>query len=164
MENLCGPRQNVDEGYCEQLVRQGADLGFNEDRTLSPLLLAARFGLWCVVDAILERGADANEKDRNGWTALMFAAQRGFADIVELLIEKGADIHAVSKKGETSFGLAQEKGNTGTQEVLIRTERARQQAETEAFAEEFQNEVARAHIVQAPIAVGHALRLVKRGM
>lgn len=165
MQELCRDRKDVDVALCESLVLQGADLGFNDDRSLSPLLRATHHGLPGVVTAILDRGVDANEKDRWDWTALMIASKAGYADLAELLIGRKADIHAVTKKGETPFSLAQKSGAKATEQVLIKAERKRQQeqAEAERLAAQFQAALAVAHIAQSPITVGRPLQLKNPG-
>ncbi|MEZ0225605.1 MAG: ankyrin repeat domain-containing protein [Alphaproteobacteria bacterium] len=165
LQELCCERKDLDVARCEKLISQGADLGFDKDRSLSPLLRATRHGLPGVVTAILDRGVDVNEKDAWGWTALMVASSVGWADMAQLLIDRKADIHAVSDKEETPFSLAQKSGAKATEEVLIKAERRRQQdlAALDSLAAQFQEALMNAHIVQEPIKVGHALRLVSKG-
>lgn len=164
MQELCKDRNAVDAALCESLVLQGADVGFNENGSFSPLLGATRHGLPAVVSAILDRGGDVNGKDNWGWTALMIASKAGYADLAELLIGRGADIHAVTKKGETPFSMAKDSGAKATEQVLIMAERKRQQAEADSLVAQFQDALEKAHIAQEPIRVGHALRLVRRDM
>lgn len=107
MEEL-GPPRGPDEVMAVSYVRQGAPLGFDEERRSSPLLRAAYVDAADVVTAILEKGVDINQQDCRGWSALMVAANRGNYKTVKLLCDNGADMHLYGKQGETAYRLAEE--------------------------------------------------------
>jgi hypothetical protein len=107
MEELGHPR-GPDEVIAASYVRQGAPLGFDEERRSSPLLRAAYVDATEVVEAILKQGVPIDQQDNRGWTALMVAANRGNYKTVKLLCDNGADMHRFGNNGETAFSLVNE--------------------------------------------------------
>jgi hypothetical protein len=61
---------------------------------MSPLHVAARYGLKEAVEILLEKGADLNELDGWGRTALHWAAYHGQVTVIQSLLDKGIDIDA----------------------------------------------------------------------
>lgn len=106
MDELCGPR-GPDEVMAVHYINQGAPLGFDEQRRMSPLLRAAYMDAADVVTAILKKGVDINQQNDHGWTALMMAANRGNYKTVKLLCDLGADMHRYGRFGETAFNLVE---------------------------------------------------------
>lgn len=82
---------------------------------VTPLMIAARNGMYDCVKVLLKYGADANVSAA-GRTALYEAASAGYADICELLLKSGSDINieVKDKNGSkhTALSIAAVKGRT----------------------------------------------------
>lgn len=76
------------------LIKNGANINISNNKGMSLLMWAAKYGQKEAAEILLNKGANVNAKDGGNSTALMIAAAEGYKDIVELLIEKGADINA----------------------------------------------------------------------
>jgi hypothetical protein len=87
-------RPLADDAIAEQLMR--GDLGVVEGlggrATAEQVDLAARYGRWDIVSALVERGA---EVPSSGTTLLHRAAGAGEIALVERLLDRGADPAAV---------------------------------------------------------------------
>ncbi|ETS85637.1 hypothetical protein PFICI_03662 [Pestalotiopsis fici W106-1] len=74
---------------------------------MTDLAVAAYFGLFSVVRALIKKGnVNINAKIRDIGTALHMASCAGYINVIELLLDHGADIHSTSKSGETPLMLA----------------------------------------------------------
>jgi ankyrin repeat protein len=69
------------------LLEHGAEVNVQDDRGMSPLMLASKAGEPGVVAELVEAGADRNLKDKQGLTALDYAGAMGYAQIVKILQE-----------------------------------------------------------------------------
>ena len=89
------------------LMDGGADPNISNNRSMTPLLLAAmnKEGAG-VITVLAEQGANLNLRSDEQMTALMFAAAYGWKDNVDLLLDHGADIDAQSKSGMTALHFA----------------------------------------------------------
>jgi ankyrin repeat protein len=82
--------------------------------SMSPLQLAARFGLASVVDSLsITVPDDITKADDKGATPLHAAAIGGVEGVVDFLLEKGASTAIVDAFGKTPMHYAKENGNGG---------------------------------------------------
>jgi ankyrin repeat protein len=109
----------------ELLIQRGADVnaataccdtvraGQIELGKLTPLMLAAPFGLRDLTRTLLERGAEVEARDVRGMTPLMLAAASETQDtgVVKMLLEKGATSGAHSSLGENAADWARKFNN-----------------------------------------------------
>jgi ankyrin repeat protein len=102
------------------LVAAGADVNARNQRSVTPLHMAARYGLALTAAALLRHGADANARDANKETPLYRAANLGHSDVANLLLEHGADPNLPDRLGQTSLHRAALKGNLAMIEALLR--------------------------------------------
>jgi ankyrin repeat protein len=86
-------------------------------RTQTPLMLAATGNKIETGRVLLENGASRDAIDHHKLTALAHAARRGHPEFVRLLIEKGVNL---TKTGETALEQAELKGQTETTEILLK--------------------------------------------
>ena len=89
------------------LMDGGADPNISNNRSMTPLLLAAmnKEGAG-VITVLAEKGANLNLRSDEQMTALMFAAAYGWKDNVNVLLDHGADINAQSASGKTALHFA----------------------------------------------------------
>jgi ankyrin repeat protein len=90
-----------------QLIKAGANVDHIDCGGLSPLMLACRFKLHNVIDALISASADVNlrapkhyESGSGGHTALICAAQKADLWAVRRLIHAGADVNAATRLNE----------------------------------------------------------------
>jgi uncharacterized protein len=76
------------------------------DKTLPPLMIAAKYGDLTSVRRLLKAGADANARSPMGNTALHFAAGHGHLQVVEALLDAHADANASDPNGYTPLHAA----------------------------------------------------------
>lgn len=96
---------------CRFLLEHGADIEpsseSNDDKFMTPLMLAARFG--CsppLIYLLVEYGAKIDRCDGKGWCPLIMATQHGHLGSVEALIRSGADIKSTTNNGLTALDIA----------------------------------------------------------
>ena len=77
--------------YC---LKQGAEINRKDEKTQTPLLLAARYGHDECVEALLEYLADVHACNQDGATPLYQAAANGHAKVIERLVHAKADLEA----------------------------------------------------------------------
>ena len=96
---------------CRFLLEHGAEIEpsseSNDDKFMTPLMLAARFG--CsppLIYLLMEYSAKIDQCDGKGWCPLIMATQHGHLGSVEALIRSGADIKATTNNGLTALDIA----------------------------------------------------------
>lgn len=87
------------------LVAKGATLA-SFSGSVPPLVYAARYSTFEVVQALLRVGADPNCADDEHYSPLHNAAKKGNFRMVQALIEAGADPYATNAEGKTALDLA----------------------------------------------------------
>lgn len=95
----------------KELIAQGADVNFTNERGSSALIQAALHNHKAVVSLLLDNGAEVNAVDtHSGDTSLMLATWNGHIDIVKLLLRHGADITIKNLKEENALKHAETRG------------------------------------------------------
>ena len=96
---------------CRFLLEHGAEIEPSsdviDDKLMTPLMLAARFG--CsppLIRLLVEYGAKIDRRDVKGWCPLIMAAQHGHLGSVEALIRSGADPKSTTNNGLTALDIA----------------------------------------------------------
>ena len=85
------------------LLDHGAEVNTVDLEGGTPLMWAAEYGQFGVVQALLAHGADPALRDKRGWTALDWAAQMGHDDVVALLRDRlPMDIYEAAQFGDVS--------------------------------------------------------------
>jgi serine/threonine-protein phosphatase 6 regulatory ankyrin repeat subunit B len=74
------------------LLGTGMSISARDLEGVTPLQLAARFGMVNLASFLLERGAPADDCDRTGLTPLHEAAMRGQGAMCRLLVARGANL------------------------------------------------------------------------
>jgi ankyrin repeat protein len=92
------------------LLAYGADVNARNQRKVTPLHMAARYGLARVAEALIRHGADLNARDTNRETPLYRAANLGHAGVVAVLLRAGADPTLADRRGQTPLDRATGKG------------------------------------------------------
>lgn len=98
-------------------VRVGVDPNSANSNGWTPLMYAAEFGHFGVVEVLIDAGVNVNSCE---WTkrktALMMAAANGHTRCVELLVNKGrANIHQIDSEGNTAAFYAISHGHGDNQ-------------------------------------------------
>ncbi|TFB02584.1 Ankyrin repeat domain-containing protein 50 [Trichoderma ghanense] len=109
------------ECVAEFLLRNGATFDpLNED-CHAHFFMAAREGLYLILDMFLERGAEVDMRSKDRRTALSFAAESGGNRVsVAFLLGKGAEIDAKDAKGRTPLSYALSRyGNEAIVTLLL---------------------------------------------
>ena len=84
------------------LLDHGADVNARDRDDGTPLLKAAEYGNFEIVQCLVEKGADVNAKGKKqGATPIREAARAGKLEIVAYLVTKGADVNVQDAKGVT---------------------------------------------------------------
>ena len=96
---------------CRFLLEHGAEIEpsseLNDEKFMTPLMLAARFGCSpSLINLLVEYGATIDRCDSKGWCPLIMATQHGHLGSVEALIRSGADIKATTNNGLTALDIA----------------------------------------------------------
>lgn len=80
-----------------------ADINHCDEKSIPPLILAAKNAQDAVLEHLLSGGAEPNVKDRNGRTALHIVCHSGRYEAAQKLIESGADIDSIDMKGNSAI-------------------------------------------------------------
>ena len=96
----------------------------SENEGFTPLMVAANYGFFDLVEMLLAAGADVNAQSDGGTTALILAVspkQEESAKIISRLLEGGAKVNLVSGGGNSALMEAAYQANTAVIEVLLRS-------------------------------------------
>ncbi|MBE3041637.1 ankyrin repeat domain-containing protein, partial [Candidatus Bathyarchaeota archaeon] len=109
------------ELYAERFIKLGAFLENPDDKSQTPLLLAARFEWQMVAKRLLDtRHINVNAKDNDyRRTPLLWAAENGHEAIVKLLLEKSADVELKDYYGQTPLLGAAGNGHEAIVKLLL---------------------------------------------
>jgi ankyrin repeat protein len=83
----------------------GPPPGFEPEKGVTALMVAAYSNDAEAARLLLDRGADVNAKSSDGVTALLAGADRGDGALIKTLVEKGADVNLVDPMGRTPLIL-----------------------------------------------------------
>ena len=97
---------------CRFLLEHGAQIEplgeMTDDKMMTPLMLAARFGCSSsLIYLLVEHGAKIDRRDSKGWCPLIMATQHGHLGSVEALVRSGADVQSITSNGLTALDIAQ---------------------------------------------------------
>jgi ankyrin repeat protein len=102
------------------LLERGVDANkADNEKNITPLLIATQYGYYDMVEVLLEHNAKTNLSDINGITPLYIAAQNGNYRLAELLLGKGAEIDSPNKRGATPLYIAAQNGFFKIVELLL---------------------------------------------
>jgi ankyrin repeat protein len=99
-----------------------ADVDLQDEKGITPLMTAAKYGNFDTATCICDNGASINLEDEDGMTALHFAAMSGNYKICSLVASRGAKLDIKNVKGESAARIAFRMGNTKCIEVLCATQ------------------------------------------
>ena len=99
-------------------IAKGADVNMQVIPTMTPLLVAAKFGDVESVRLLITSGANVNAVGQSGWTPLIYASRNGHTDVVKELIEKGASLNVRDWSDESALKKAKEKGHLDIVKIL----------------------------------------------
>jgi ankyrin repeat protein len=88
------------------LVTCGADVNARNQRKVTPLHMAARYGLSLVAATLLRHGAEVNARDANHETPLYRAANLGHPAVARVLLDHGGDPNLPDRLGQTPLHRA----------------------------------------------------------
>ena len=110
-----------DPAILRTLIVGGADIDAKGRAGKTPVMEAARLGLFQNVKILAEAGADLEASDDLERNVVMFGAmaKHGSVDVVKYLLENGAPDFTFTSKGETPLFLAIDYGNTDTALYLL---------------------------------------------
>lgn len=86
---------------------------------VTPLNVAAFFGLEKTVVTLLQEGHDINAKSSFGFSVLYMAAGTEHGNIVEILLKKGANFEARARNGSTALHRAAAAGREHSVRILL---------------------------------------------
>jgi ankyrin repeat protein len=101
------------------LVNAGADVNARNHRKVTPLHMAARYGLPLVAAALLSHGADPNARDVNQETPLYRAVNLGYDEVARILLDHGANPNLPDRLGQCPLHRAAVKGSLPIVELLL---------------------------------------------
>ncbi len=109
-EQLFGAVAKGAVGQVEKLLSRGVSPDCRDDKSGSPLIVAAGLGFTAVVAVLIRHNADSKAVDAIGYTPLMAAASNGHIEVVKLLVSNGADLEIRNKENLTASDVAKEMG------------------------------------------------------
>lgn len=95
----------------------------SESENFTPLMIAANYGFYDMVDMLLTAGADVNAQSEGGSTALSLAISPKYeesAKIVKRLLDVGADVNLVSGVGNSPLMEAVYQGSMPVVDLLLK--------------------------------------------
>lgn len=102
------------------IFRKGVDVNSKNSYGDTPLLVAAIYGHFHIIELLIKHGANLNiQRNYDRMTPLMCAAEKGYFDIIKVLIENGAKINMVDNKGNTALYYTIESKNIRIFELLF---------------------------------------------
>ncbi len=117
-----------DYAKARQLILDGADVNYQIDNGLTPLMLAADIGNVDIARMLVEHHANVNAKQSgmqpNGFTALHFlvksrTSDENFREIGDILFDAGANFNRKDADGNTPLHLAALRGSLDRVRYLV---------------------------------------------
>lgn len=93
------------------LIQHGASVNAENDRAITPMVLACQKGMYQVVQELYKRGACIQQSSHTGSTPLIQACHFGHFDIVQFLIFHGANIQTPNLHNTTPLMRAAQEGH-----------------------------------------------------
>ncbi|HUF72504.1 MAG TPA: ankyrin repeat domain-containing protein [Gammaproteobacteria bacterium] len=100
-------------------LADGADPNVEDASGTTPIMYAAHYGDFLLVDALIEAGADVTAQNALGTSAITEAAIIGHAQILSALVAAGADPNFENPEGETPIMAVARTGNVDAAKVLV---------------------------------------------
>ena len=110
---------NGDTDSVLSLIQAGVDVNIQDERGMTPLMLACRAGHVDLVVKLIETGANMNIQGYSGDTALIYATKKSQINCIQKLIEFGANLNIQGGDGETALMHAVDNENGNCLETLI---------------------------------------------
>lgn len=108
---------NVEE--VKELLKQGADVKFQDEKGRTPLMSATQQNNIPLAKALIDAGSDVNQRDNMMLTPWICAAANGFYEILELGASH-ADVKLANRFGGTALLPSSEKGFLKAVDVAIK--------------------------------------------
>ena len=99
-----------------------ADVDLQDEKGVTPLMLASKFGNANTVSCICENDASINLEDEHGDTALHYAALGGHYEVISILVTHGAKMDIKNTTGESAARIAFRMGHAKCLECLCAAE------------------------------------------
>lgn len=127
----------IKSGLVQHLIDLGADVNARDGVAWTPLMYAAQYGFYNVVNTLIENGAKVNDKDAFNNTALIqtidwrreyrrsptgknLIPYSKYINIIKILTKKGKDVIDVQNiNGDTALHIAVCKGEKDVVEILV---------------------------------------------
>ncbi|KAL1527096.1 hypothetical protein AB1Y20_015779 [Prymnesium parvum] len=137
------------------LIRQGADLGFDEETSAE--------GVFLMIEELIRFGANLNRKDRWGGTPLADAVREGHGKVAKLLFQRGATLGFDEAKTSLALGGYARVGDLEKLKLMLACGASVNAADNERrTCMHFAASVGNLKVVQALIEAGANLNLVDR--
>ena len=119
-DRICDAAGKGDLGTVQSLLKGNPKLVFSKDnKSDTPLHLAASHGYPDLVELLLASNADVKARTNNGNTPLEWAAYNGHSDVIALLLANKADVNAKDNAGWTPLHGAAYQGHKDAVELLL---------------------------------------------
>lgn len=102
------------------LLDSGASIDSQDERGMTPLMVAIRYGRTENYQTLLARGANVQMRNWNSFLPLHQSCRQNDTIAARLLLRHGADIEAVCRDGGTALSLAAMLGNEEFVKFLLR--------------------------------------------
>ena len=101
------------------LIHKGVDVNVQDEKGMTPLMLASQAGHVDLVAKLIERGASRNVQSNSGDTALIYATKENKINCVQKLIELGANVNIQGGNGQTALMHATRNEDGNCLEALL---------------------------------------------
>ena len=106
-----------DLGAARLLIDKGADMSARvEGSWVTPIAVAAQYGLRDIVDLLIDKGAVVDEKNR---VLVRMAVANGLERLFKIVSEKGADLNVATNTGGSMLHFAGEGGSPEIIKILL---------------------------------------------
>lgn len=104
----------------KKIIDFGVDLTIEDAANRrTPLVFAAEYNCYEIIDYLIEKGAEPNDSDLSGHTALYWSVVYQNTENIKTLIGAGANVNVINELGESPIIIAAEKGNTYIMKLLV---------------------------------------------
>ena len=101
------------------LIQAGVDVNVQDEKGMTPLMLASQNGLVGLGAKLIEAGANMNIQSNSGDTALIHATKKNQINCVQKLIELGANVNIQGGNGQIALNHAAGNEHGNCLEVLL---------------------------------------------